>query len=117
SSPITYSPGSTTTVAATLPQPGQRSTVPAPAYARCAPIGCSSPQPSHTRRAVVISTAKTSCSSPATPFPSVCRSSISASSGSEAFGVDVARVVAQLDQQPRGLLDERGRAADVDVRM
>ena len=41
----------------------------------------------------VVSSARTSASRPATPLPSMCRSVISSSRGSEALGVDGARVV------------------------
>src|SRR3954452_5807445 len=66
---------------------------------------------------LVISTAKTSWKTPASAFPSVCRSpdSISTSSWSKTLGVDGLRRVAQPDQQARRLLDERRRPADEDL--
>src|ERR671914_869866 len=69
----------------------------------------------HTRHAAVTSTANTSCSSPAIAFPSVCSepASISVSSRSEALGVDTRRLVAELHEQPRRLLDEGRRPAHV----
>ena len=66
--------------------------------------------------AVVISTANTSCRRPAIALPSSISASISASRRSEALGLDPARLVPELDQRLRDRLDERRRAADVDLR-
>src|SRR4051794_3234823 len=93
-------------------QLGQRRTTPAPRYARWAASGCSSPQAWQTRAMAVGSTARISPRRPATPLPSRCRSVISSSRGAEALGVDLAPVVAELDQQVGDLLDEPGGAAD-----
>src|SRR5919197_429046 len=111
-----YSFGSTAMAAATSPQLGQRSTKPAPSYRRCEPIGFTLWHVAQTRGASVISATNTSRSTPAMLFPSVC-SSISTSSWSEALGVHGGRQVPQLHEQPRRFLHERGRPADVDVRM
>src|SRR5438105_7672126 len=65
--------------------------------------------------AAVISTAKTSCSRPATAFPSSISESISASCRSEALGLHLSRLVPELHERLGHDLDERRGAADVDV--
>src|SRR5207248_1273297 len=81
-----------------------------------APTGSVAPHPAQVPIAVVISTANTSCSTPATALPSSISLSISASRRSEAFGLDRRRIVPEADERRRHSLDERRRAADVDVR-
>ena len=66
--------------------------------------------------AVVISTANTSCSRPATALPSSISSSISASGGSEAFGLDRSRLVSEPHERLGHGLDERRRPAGVETR-
>src|SRR5918998_951176 len=74
------------------------------------------PQLPQVPSAVVISTANTSRSSPATAFPSSINASTSSSRRSEAFCLDRLRVVPELYERLGGGLDKRGRTADVDTR-
>src|SRR4026209_1351050 len=88
--------------------------MPAPRKTCVAPIASAAPQLPQVAIAVVISTANTSCSNPATAFPSSISGSISASRWSEAFGLDRLRVVSEADERLGHVLDERRRPADVD---
>src|SRR5437588_4749462 len=112
---LTAYPCSTATMAAAMsPHAGQRRTIPAPRNSRCAPIARRARQDWQTRSVAVTSRAKTSSRTPAIAFPSVCMAL--ASGRSKALGADAARVVPELDEEPRRLLHERRRPADVDAR-
>src|SRR5205823_14028256 len=67
--------------------------------------------------AVVISTANTSCRRPATALPSSISSSISASGGSEAFGLDRSWLVPEPHERLGHGLDERRRPAGEETRL
>src|SRR6516164_10279821 len=82
-----------------------------------APTGSAAPQVAQVPIAVVISTANTSCSRPATALPSSISSSISASGGSEAFGLDRPRLVTELHEGLGHSLDERCRSTRVETRL
>src|SRR6266550_3534586 len=97
-------------------QCGQRSTIPAPRKTCAAPTGMAMPQLPQIMVAVVISTANTSPSMPATALPSSISSSMSVSRRPEPLGLDVLRLVAEVHQRLGHGLDEGCRAADVDVR-
>src|SRR5436190_5621142 len=98
-------------------QCGQRSTIPAPRKACIAPTAADSPQLPQVPVAVVISTANTSPSMPATALPSSISSSMSASRRPEPLGLDVLRLVSEVHQCLGHGLDEWRRAADVDARL
>src|SRR5256886_74015 len=97
-------------------QCGQRSTIPAPRKTCAAPTGMAMPQLPQIMVAVVISTANTSPSMPATALPSSINSSISASRRPEPLGSDVLRLVPQVHQRLGHSFHEGRRAADVDTR-
>src|SRR6266516_1487924 len=99
-----------------LSQCGQRSTIPAPRKACIAPTGPAAPQLPQIMVAVVISTANTSPSMPATALPSSINSSMSASRRPEPLGLDLLRLVPQVYQRLGDSFDEWRRAADVDAR-
>src|SRR5580700_9788531 len=99
-----------------LSQCGQRSTIPAPRKTCIAPTAPTAPQSLHIMVAVVISTANTSPSMPATALPSSINSSISASRRPEPLGLDLLRLVPQVHQRLGHSFDERRGAADVDAR-
>src|ERR687895_1419377 len=99
-----------------LSQCGQRRTIPAPRKTWIAPTALVAPQLPQVAIAVVISTANTSCSRPATALPSSISSSISASRRSEALGLDSSRLVPEVYQRLRHGLHERRRTAHVDAR-
>src|SRR6266516_860592 len=99
-----------------LSQCGQRSTIPAPRKACIAPTGPAAPQLPQIMVAVVISTANTSPSMPATALPSSINSSMSASRRPEPLRRDVLRLVAEAHQRLAHGLDAWRRAADVAAR-
>src|SRR5690349_13413904 len=105
---------SSTIFATVLSQFGQRMTIPAPRKTCIAPTAPEVPQLPHVMVAVVISTANTSESMPATAFPSSINSSISASRWPEPFGLDRLGPVPEAHQRLGRSLDERRRAADID---
>src|SRR5438128_6209173 len=80
-------------------------------------MGPAAPQLAQVPTAVVISTANTSCSRPATALPSSISSSISASCGSEAFGLDRSRLVSEPHERLGHGLDERRRPAGEETRL
>src|SRR6266516_1897986 len=99
-----------------LSQCGQRSTIPAPRKTCIAPTAPAAPQLPHVPVAVVISTANTSWSTPATALPSSINSSMSASRRPEPLGLDLLGLVPEVHQRLGHGLDERRRSANVDVR-
>src|SRR5690348_10286913 len=107
---------SLTIFATALSQSGQRMTIPAPRKTCIAPTAPDAPQLPHVMVAVVISTANTSESMPATALPSSINSSISASRWPEPFGLDRPGLVPEAHQCLGRSLDERRWATDIDVR-
>src|SRR5260370_2496279 len=107
---------SSTIFATALSQFGQRMTIPAPRKTCIAPTAPDVPQLPHVMVAVVISTANTSPSMPATALPSSINSSISAPRRPEPFGLDRLGLVPEVHQRLGRSLDERRRAADIDAR-
>src|SRR3954468_22099403 len=112
----TWRSGSAATTSAIWSQTGQRRTVPAPRYTRCAARTRSAPHDWHVCGATVMSAPKSSYRRPPSALPSSHRASslISSSGRSESLEADRGDVVAQADHQVGGSLDKGRRPADED---